>query len=64
MCKAVQKLGYVCDGSTGGSLLCGNGTVDTGETCDDGNAVNADGCSKLCKVEYKRCAASQCARSE
>lgn len=27
---------------------CGNGTIDTGETCDDGNTVSADGCEADC----------------
>jgi cysteine-rich repeat protein len=31
--------------------LCGNGTVDAGEQCDDGNSVNGDGCSASCRVE-------------
>lgn len=31
---------------------CGNGVVDAGETCDDGNHVAGDGCSALCKTEF------------
>lgn len=31
-----------------GSAWCGNGTVDIGEECDDGNAVNGDGCNNDC----------------
>ena len=31
--------------------LCGNGTLDTGETCDDGNAIDGDGCSATCQSE-------------
>jgi cysteine-rich repeat protein len=27
---------------------CGNGTVETGEDCDDGNTVNCDTCPKNC----------------
>ncbi len=27
---------------------CGNGVVDPGETCDDGNAINNDTCSNTC----------------
>jgi MYXO-CTERM domain-containing protein len=34
-----------------GSGLCGNGTVDTGETCDDGNTTDGDGCSSTCQDE-------------
>jgi cysteine-rich repeat protein len=30
---------------------CGNGVVETGETCDDGNTAAADGCSATCQVE-------------
>lgn len=30
---------------------CGNGTVDAGETCDDGNTVGGDGCTAQCSVE-------------
>jgi len=31
--------------------LCGNGTIDTGETCDDGNTTDGDGCSATCQSE-------------
>ena len=31
--------------------LCGNGTVDAGEDCDDGNTVNGDCCSASCRFE-------------
>jgi cysteine-rich repeat protein len=31
--------------TSGGGPLCGNGTVDPGEECDDGNAVSGDGCT-------------------
>ena len=30
------------------SSLCGNQTVEKGESCDDGNTVNGDGCSATC----------------
>jgi len=30
---------------------CGDGTVDSGEACDDGNNVDGDGCSANCTVE-------------
>jgi cysteine-rich repeat protein len=30
---------------------CGDGILDAGETCDDGNLVNGDCCSSLCQVE-------------
>lgn len=30
---------------------CGNGTVDPGESCDDGKAESGDGCSSRCLLE-------------
>ena len=33
------------------SALCGNGVVDTGERCDDGNRNNGDGCASNCLQE-------------
>lgn len=30
---------------------CGDGTVDLGEACDDGNVEPSDGCSQLCLIE-------------
>ena len=40
------------------SLACGNGKIDAGEQCDDGNTVSGDGCSGnghpngACMVEF------------
>ncbi len=31
--------------------VCGNGVIETGETCDDKNTTDADGCSSACAVE-------------
>ncbi len=31
--------------------LCGNGLVDKGEFCDDGNLIDNDGCSSKCSVD-------------
>ncbi len=53
-------IGDVCDacpnqaapGTVDGCVsLCGNGTIDTGEECDDGNTKSGDGCSSTCKIE-------------
>ena len=30
---------------------CGNGVIDPGEECDDGNAISGDGCSRVCQIE-------------
>ncbi len=51
---------YVCEtvldtviGAPGqpNAALCGDGTVDADEGCDDGNVVSGDGCSASCTVE-------------
>jgi len=31
--------------------MCGDGAVDDGETCDDGNLVPGDGCNEVCQDE-------------
>ena len=33
------------------SPLCGNGRLDPGEDCDDGNTLSGDGCDQLCQLE-------------
>src|SRR6185295_15808003 len=30
---------------------CGNGIVEEGEQCDDGNTASGDGCSSTCQTE-------------
>ena len=35
----------------GRDSLCGNGDVDAGEQCDDGNLLNGDGCDDQCMDE-------------
>jgi len=50
------KGGTSSNGGTGGNgenstNLCGNGSVDATEECDDTNQVNNDGCDSNCKVE-------------
>ncbi len=32
-------------------VRCGNGVLDAGEQCDDGNTASGDGCSSTCTVE-------------
>jgi cysteine-rich repeat protein len=34
-----------------GPMLCGNGVIDPGEKCDDGNLVSFDGCDFRCQTE-------------
>lgn len=43
----------ITDGSSGGTQggsppLCGNGELDQGEACDDGNLINQDDCTNAC----------------
>lgn len=35
-----------------GGQVCGNGTIESPEECDDGNTVSGDGCSSGCKKEF------------
>lgn len=39
-----------CENCVMGSL-CGNGVLQTGEECDDGNSTSGDGCSDICTKE-------------
>jgi len=47
--------GYISNDAGGCTLdrldLCGNGKIDLGETCDDGNTIPGDGCSGTCTIE-------------
>jgi fibro-slime domain-containing protein len=38
-------------GSGGNGSLCGNGALDAGEQCDDGNPLQGDGCNGVCNLE-------------
>ncbi|MGB0757082.1 MAG: SdrD B-like domain-containing protein [Patescibacteria group bacterium] len=35
--------------------ICGDGVVDDGEQCDDGNRINGDGCSNQCLIDSPVC---------
>ncbi len=35
------------------NYICGNNITELNEECDDGNILNGDGCSSLCKKEFK-----------
>jgi cysteine-rich repeat protein len=41
------------DGSGLPLQLCGNGILEIGETCDDGNRTDGDGCSASCQIAVK-----------
>jgi cysteine-rich repeat protein len=34
-----------------GTVKCGNGIIDPGEECDDGNTLGGDGCDPNCQIE-------------
>ncbi len=34
-----------------GGGTCGDGVIERNESCDDGNTVSGDGCSRICQVE-------------
>ena len=44
-------VGAGCGSGSRTDASCGNGTIDTGEQCDDGNRSSGDGCSAKCKSE-------------
>jgi cysteine-rich repeat protein len=59
-----ERIEWLLDSATAGTLAfltsaadwmepmaCGDGMVTPGETCDDDNAVDGDGCSAQCQVE-------------
>ncbi len=45
--------GYHCNetGTACYAGVCGDGNVDVGEECDDGNLKSGDGCNAACKIE-------------
>ncbi|HEV8322491.1 MAG TPA: DUF4215 domain-containing protein [Myxococcota bacterium] len=47
---SVNFAGYAVDDVAIFACSCGNGAVSTGETCDDSNLVNGDGCDANCTV--------------
>jgi len=65
ICEPVQQAGSTCLNGTYATQVecqtanacpitpaaCGDGTVDPGETCDDSNNINGDGCSATCQTE-------------
>jgi len=38
-------------GGGGGTARCGDGSLQPGEACDDGNQTDGDGCSASCEIE-------------
>src|SRR5690606_15470760 len=60
-CNVIDSFEY--DAELGGSEIdtatvrvligcgCGNGELDAGEECDDGDTASGDGCSSTCHIE-------------
>ena len=49
-CTCISSTGCITEMMSWDMLGCGNGIVQTGEECDDGNASNTDKCSTTCKL--------------
>ncbi len=55
--RVVQPVMEQCDGGVGCDAQCrftyhcGDGALEVGEQCDDGNAASRDGCSAQCRTE-------------
>ncbi len=52
--SSVQAALGLCHASVAASLAapdCGNGVVNAGEECDDGNIASGDGCSAQCQLQ-------------
>jgi cysteine-rich repeat protein len=50
-CATLDTTSVHAGGFWANGIVCGNGIVDPGETCDDGNATGGDGCSDTCMSE-------------
>jgi len=52
MCpQGAYVIGFDAEGNIVCSQECGNGMLDAGERCDDGNTLAGDGCSAVCQFE-------------
>ncbi|MGE5186079.1 MAG: DUF4215 domain-containing protein [Acidobacteriota bacterium] len=49
VCHAANGGLGTCEGGACRTGLCGNGVLDVGEACDDGNQMSGDGCRGDCK---------------
>lgn len=49
--KSVFEVYYNQPFTCGSNFVCGNGVVESGESCDDANIQGGDGCSASCQAE-------------
>lgn len=47
----VDNVNFAVDDPSCRSSFCGDGILDQGEACDDGNNLDGDGCSAQCSIE-------------
>lgn len=61
LCAAALPFSFGCGDSNQDedAAVCGNGVVDPGESCDDGNTDSLDGCSATCSNEPMMCQTSE-----
>jgi cysteine-rich repeat protein len=52
-----------CEGGACVGAVCGDGVIERGETCDDGNFLSHDGCSSRCEQEAPECVTAGVAMS-
>jgi cysteine-rich repeat protein len=50
----IPSVGLILSACPAAPALCGDGLLQEGEACDDGNAINSDGCDSAC-VEATAC---------
>lgn len=53
-----QGCAYIAEndcGACAANAVCGNGALESGEQCDDGNTTGGDGCSANCVIEVATC---------
>lgn len=53
----------LAQGSTEVFALCGNGIIERGEDCDDGNTLSGDTCSPSCEFEGSNTCSQACSSS-
>jgi cysteine-rich repeat protein len=50
-CTKMTGATSVCTLACNSITTCGNGIIETGEACDDGNTNSGDGCNACCQIE-------------
>jgi cysteine-rich repeat protein len=55
-CAAKVEPGTTTTRTVTGAAVCGNGVIEPGEVCDDGNTTGGDACSADCKHAFVQCA--------